>query len=93
MTAVQEQVLYLSKDKKYLVDDEDNVISVLVKTADVVYYSTIGIESEAYEKVCTETRTRKVCAIWNDLHECLLTEDVTVCSGFELIPRGYSNIS
>lgn len=88
-----EQLLFLSKDKKYLLDEEDNIISEMMGSEGHIYYKTIGVESEAYEKVCTDIKPRKVCILWNDAHECQLWHDVDVCTQYELVSKGFSNIS
>lgn len=89
----QEPLLYLSSDKKYLTDDKDSIISMRQEYNEMSYYQVVGIESEAYEKVCTEIRSRKVCVVWNDLHECQVWDEVDVCTKWELIAKGRSNIS
>lgn len=93
MPEKNERFLFLSKGEKYLLDEQDNVIAIKAINKDLIYYKMIGVESEAYEKVCKEIRLRKVCVLWNDVRECLLWDDVDVCIESELIPRGFSNIS
>lgn len=88
-----EQLLFLSKDKKHLLDEEDNIISEMMGSGAHAYYKAIGVESEAYEKICTDIKPRKVCILWNDKHECQLWHKVDVCTQYELVSKGFSNIS
>ena len=88
-----EPLLFLSKDKKHLLDQQDNLVAEVMGTKGHTYYRMIGVESEAYEKICTEIKPRSICIVWNEAHECLLRQDVDICTQYELVTKGFSNIS
>lgn len=85
--------VYLSKDKMFLMDDEDRPILARKKEKGILFYQPIGIESEAFEKICRETSPLRVCTSWNDAHECRIWDEVEVCTRWDLVSKGYSNIS
>lgn len=93
MLLMHEPLFYLSKDRGYLTDEKGNTIAVRLETEGKSYYQVIGIESEAYEKVCTEVTSHKVCVSWDGAQKCELWEDVEVCSKLMLLPKGFGNIS
>ncbi|XZF14714.1 hypothetical protein ACTHGU_01110 [Chitinophagaceae bacterium MMS25-I14] len=88
-----EEVLYLSKDGQHLTDREGNIILNREEKDGMTYYQVAGIQSEAYEKICTEVAPRKVCVLWNREHQCRVYDEVDVCTSFELISTGYGSIS
>ncbi len=85
--------LFLSKDKRYLTDDKDNIIATRQDNEELTYYRAVGIESEAFEKKCIQITQRKVCIQWNEARECQIWDEVPVCTKWELVSAGYSNIS
>lgn len=87
------EILYLTKDGLYLTDDRGNIIAVRQKAKGKDYFQPISIESEAYEKICIQTISRKVCTLWGKDYSCLAWDEVDVCIKSELAPKGFSNIS
>ena len=83
----EQKQLFLSKNKNWLINENDMIISQRHQTIDGTYYRTVGLESEKFEKVCTEVASRKVCISWNDEHVCLLWDEVDVCTKWEWAPR------
>ena len=69
-----------------------NLYSV-VRENEHTYYKPIAIESEAFDRVCLASTSIKVCNSWDKTLGCLNFEYVNVCTQWELIPNGYSNIS
>ncbi|WP_118951606.1 hypothetical protein [Taibaiella helva] len=88
-----QQMLFLSKDKQHLLDRAHNIVAEIAGSKGHFYYRTIGIESEAFEKICTGIKSRKVCISWNEANECQIWRHVDVCTQYELLPKGFSNIS
>lgn len=93
MVKSSEQLLFLTEDKKYLLDDKGKIILMRIKDAGMVYYQSPGVESEAYKKTCKATEPRQVCLLWNKEYECTEYGSVEICDKWEFEPRGYSNIS
>lgn len=89
----REQILFLSKEKKYLKDASGRVVAERAGSKDAFYYRAISVKSEAYEKLCISTKPLKVCVAWTETYQCLLWSDVDVCTQYELAPNGFSNIS
>jgi hypothetical protein len=85
---------YLSEDKVYLMDIQGQNIYSMVQENEYIFYGQIEIESEAYERKCIAIRSIKVCNLWDKAtHDCLSFAYVNVCTQWELLPKGYSNIS
>ena len=90
---MESPTFYLSEDKRYLMDEHDSNMYGVVQENEQIYYTPIAIESEAFNKVCVNSTPVKVCNLWSPTHECLAFEYVYVCTQWELVPNGYSNIS
>ncbi len=84
---------YLSKDKSYLMDAQGSNMYSVVQEKERIYYKPIAIESEAFDKVCLSSTSIKVCSRWDDKHGCVGFEFVNVCTQWELVPKGFGNIS
>jgi hypothetical protein len=85
--------LYLSKNKAHLTDGAGNFIFMKCVVAGKTFYQPIGIESPAYEKLCTETASLKVCVQWGSGYVCQVWDDVDVCTKWELVAKAWGDIS
>ena len=90
---MHDPVFYLSSDKLFLMDIKGRNIYSMVAEEGRTYYKPITIESEAYEKICTNSTSVKVCSVWGDAYQCLEFENVDICSEWKLLPTGYANVS
>ena len=76
--------MYLSKDKRYLMDKDNTRIAERVVVGSDDYYRTITLESDAYDNMCLETKLLTVCTLWDTQHKCLVWDEVDVCIKAEL---------
>lgn len=83
-----DQTLYLSSDKKFLTDKRRCNIYSLISDNDSSYYRIIGLESEAFEKVCTKIIPVKVCTSSSSAGVCKQWEEVDICIGWQLVQKG-----
>ena len=87
------QTMYLSSNGNYLMNIlGENILEKRTSNGSV-YYRLIILETEAFERVCKEVTTIKVCSVWNNENECLKWIHVDVCTKCELVSTGFSNIS
>jgi hypothetical protein len=86
-------MFYLSRDKSYLMNEQGSNMYSLVQEDDRTYYKPIAIESDSIDKICIRSTIIRVCSLWGRTHECLEFEHVYVCTQWELIPKGYANVS
>lgn len=85
--------LYLSSNKQYLTSGDGANLYSRIDDNGKVYYRIIGIESEAFEKLCKNIVTVSVCTTPNTARKDEQWEDVDICTGWDLVQKGFSNIS
>jgi hypothetical protein len=84
---MHDKTMFLSKDKLYLTDEHGHNMAERIMMDSNPYYRTIGIESEAYDNTCLETKLLIVCTLWDAQHKCLTWDEVDVCVRSELVPH------
>lgn len=93
MINMKHSKLYLTSDKLRLIDKDGNVIAFQQEQNGSVFYGSVSIESEAYERRCKKTHSVTVCTAWEEDYSCKLFEDVEICTQWDYVPNGFSNIS
>jgi hypothetical protein len=77
--------MFLSKDKLYLTNHQGDNVAERIMIDSNPFYRTIGIESEAYDNTCLETKLLIVCTLWDAQHKCLAWDEVDMCVKSELV--------
>lgn len=80
-----EQSLFLSKDKQFLIDQDNIIRSEMKMHNGKPCYHAIGLEWQSYEKIRIETAKKTVCTTWNERFECEKWDEVVICTNWELI--------
>lgn len=86
-------IFFMSRDRKYLMDEHGNNVCLALTDEGGVFYKAIIPESESIEKVCLSRKTIEVCTLWNESHLCLASAQVEVCTQWQLLQSGHGNIS
>jgi hypothetical protein len=82
-----EHHLFLSKDKQYLTDKGNNIISIKEETEGHSYYKTVGSPSGAYGKTGTAIRPHKVCISWDNEYKCHIWDEVDIRTQWDPAPE------
>ena len=83
LSKMEDQTLYLSKDKEQLLDDKGKVVAVKKEKDGKVFYSEIGDETRGKGKICIGWKSKKICAEWNEHHVCIGWDEVEFCVEWE----------
>lgn len=82
--------LYLSSNRQYLTNDQGANLYSKIEVDGKVYYRIIGLESEAFEKVCNNMIAVSVCTTPRIDRKDEQWEEVNICTGWNLVQKDLS---
>lgn len=79
---MDDQVLYLSADKEYLLDENKEIVAVKKEKDGKVFYQSPDLDSKG--KICIGWKSKKVCIEYNNNHICASWGEVQICCEWSL---------
>ena len=77
---MENKTLFLSKDKEYLLNENDERIAIKTEMDGRIFYKEIDLDSKANGRVCVGWKSKKVCLEVNGAHYCVSWGEVEVCA-------------